>query len=81
MRAPSASLRSLRDGGSRARPAPPLPVQFRAGAAAFPSDEANNIEIYQERNEGVVNISALTPEYHWFLNAVPRYGSGAGRVP
>ena len=66
------------DGGSRARPAPPLPVQFRAGAAAFPSDEANNIEIYQERNEGVVNISALTPEYHWFLNAVPRYGSGAG---
>ncbi len=66
------------DGGSRARPAPPLPVQFRAGAAALSSDEANNIEIYQERNEGVVNISALTPEYHWFLNAVPRYGSGAG---
>ena len=56
---------------------PVLPVQFRA-AAALSSDESNNIEIYQKRNEGVVNISALMPEYHWFLNAVPRYGSGAG---
>jgi S1-C subfamily serine protease len=58
--------------------AAPAPVQFRAGAAALSSDEANNIEIYQRYNEGVVNITALAPEYHWFLNAVPRFGSGAG---
>ena len=58
--------------------AAPVPVQFRAGAAALSSDEANNIDIYQRYNEGVVNITALTPEYHWFLNAVPRFGSGAG---
>ena len=63
---------------ARAAPAPAVPVQFRSAAAAFSSDEANNIEIYQKYNEGVVNISALMPEHHWFLNAVPRYGSGAG---
>ena len=57
---------------------PVVPVQFRAGAATLSSDEANNIEIYQRYNEGVVNITALAPEYHWFLNAVPRSGSGAG---
>ena len=62
----------------RAAPAPVLPVQFRSAAAGFSSDEANNIEIYQKYNEGVVNVSALMPEHHWFLNAVPRYGSGAG---
>ena len=62
----------------RAAPAPVLPVQFRSAAAGFSNDEANNIEIYQKYNEGVVNVSALMPEHHWFLNAVPRYGSGAG---
>ncbi|MDE0445070.1 MAG: trypsin-like peptidase domain-containing protein [Spirochaetaceae bacterium] len=63
---------------ARTAPAPVLPVQFRSAAAALSSDEANNIEIYQKYNEGVVNISALMAEHHWFLNAVPRYGSGAG---
>lgn len=63
---------------ARAAPTPVLPVQYRSAAAAFASDEANNIEIYQKYNEGVVNISALMPEHHWFLNAVPRHGSGAG---
>ena len=62
---------------AHAVPAPVLPAQFRSSAAVS-SDEANNIEIYQRYNEGVVNISALMPEHHWFLNAVPRYGSGAG---
>ena len=56
----------------------PIPVQFRAGAGSVANDEANNIEIYQRYNEGVVNITALVPEYHCFLNAVPRSGSGAG---
>ena len=62
---------------AHAVPATVLPAQFRSSAAVS-SDEANNIEIYQRYNEGVVNISALMPEHHWFLNAVPRYGSGAG---
>ena len=65
------------DGGGVATVAA-RPVQFRAGAAGLTNDEANNIEIYQKYNEGVVNITALMPEYHWFLNAVPRFGSGAG---
>jgi len=63
---------------ARAAPAPAVPVQFRPAASAFLSDEANNIEIYQKYNEGVVNIAPLMTEHHWFLNAVPRYGSGAG---
>ncbi len=63
---------------ARPAPAPVLPVQFRSAAAGHSNDEANNIEIYQRYNEGVVNVSALMPEHHWFLNAVPRYGSGAG---
>ena len=63
---------------ARAAPAPVVPVQFRSAAAGHSNDEANNIEIYQKYNEGVVNVSALMPEHHWFLNAVPRYGSGAG---
>ena len=65
-------------GGEHAAAAPVLPAQFRAAAATLSNDEANNIEIYQKYNEGVVNITALMPEYHWFLNAVPRFGSGAG---
>ena len=65
-------------GGDHTPAAPALPVQFRAAAGALTNDEANNIEIYQRYNEGVVNITALMPEYHWFLNAVPRFGSGAG---
>ena len=65
-------------GGAHATAAPAMPVQFRAAAGALTNDEANNIEIYQKYNEGVVNITALMPEYHWFLNAVPRFGSGAG---
>ena len=65
-------------GEDPAASAPLRAVQFRTGAPALSADEANNIEIYQRYNEGVVNVSALMPEYHWFLNAVPRYGSGAG---
>ena len=65
-------------GAGPAAAAPALPAQFRAGAATLSNDEANNIEIYQRYNEGVVNITALMPEYHWYLNAVPRFGSGAG---
>ena len=66
------------DGNGHTTEPAPLPAQFRASASRLSTDEANNIEIYQKYNEGVVNITALMPEYHWFLNAVPRFGSGAG---
>lgn len=45
------------------------------------SDETENIEVYQTRNEGVVNITTETVAYNWFLEPVPRQGSsGSGSI-
>lgn len=44
-------------------------------------DESENIEVYQRRNEGVVNITTETVTYNWFLEPVPRQGSsGSGSI-
>ena len=44
-------------------------------------DEAENIRVYQDRNEGVVNITTETVAYNWFLEPVPRQGSsGSGSI-
>ncbi|THB63726.1 MAG: peptidase S1, partial [Spirochaetaceae bacterium] len=48
---------------------------------SFSVDEQRNIEIYQARNKGVVNISTETLSYNWFLEPVPREGStGSGSI-
>jgi S1-C subfamily serine protease len=53
------------------------PVQFSGG---FSSDEANNIQIYEELNDAVVNVTSVTFEYNWFLEPIPREGTGSGSI-
>ncbi len=54
-----------------------LPVQYNN----FPSsDEQNNIQIYERLNEAVVNITSVAFEYNWFLEPVPREGTGSGSI-
>ena len=54
-----------------------LPVQFTGTLSA---DEANNIQIYEQLNEAVVNITSVTFEYNWFLEPIPREGTGSGSI-
>ena len=61
----------------RATPAQFLPAA--SDGAPF-DDEANNIAIYQRFNPAVVNITAVTIDYSWFLDAVPRSGTGSGTI-
>jgi S1-C subfamily serine protease len=52
-----------------------------AANGALGPDETENIEVYQRRNEGVVNITTETVTYNWFLEPVPRQGSsGSGSI-
>jgi S1-C subfamily serine protease len=53
------------------------PVQFTGTLSA---DEANNIQIYEQLNEAVVNITSVTFEYNWFLEPIPREGTGSGSI-
>jgi S1-C subfamily serine protease len=58
---------------------PAEPVQY--GGQSEPSpDELNNILVYQRLNEAVVNITSVTIEYNWFLEPVPREGTGSGSI-
>jgi S1-C subfamily serine protease len=60
-----------------------------SGAAAIPvvtaddlnAEEKQNIQIYQNLNEGVVNISTEVMTYNWFLEPVPQSGgTGSGSI-
>ncbi len=52
-----------------------------ASNGALGADETENIQVYQNRNEGVVNITTETVTYNWFLEPVPRQGSsGSGSI-
>ncbi len=44
------------------------------------NDEINNIIIYKRLNAGVVNITTITFEYNWFLEPVPKSGTGSGSI-
>lgn len=47
----------------------------------FQSDELENINIYKQLNETVVNISTEIVTYNWFLEPVPTEGgSGSGAI-
>ncbi|MBN2551542.1 MAG: trypsin-like peptidase domain-containing protein [Spirochaetales bacterium] len=59
------------------QPVSGLPVQFTGTLSA---DEANNIQIYERLNEAVVNITSVTFEYNWFLEPIPREGTGSGSI-
>ena len=43
-------------------------------------DEANSVEIYRLFNKGVVNVTAVIMDHNWFLEAIPRAGTGSGSV-
>ena len=53
------------------------PVQFSGSVS---SDEANNIQIYENLNEAVVNVTSVSFEYNWFLEPIPREGTGSGSI-
>jgi S1-C subfamily serine protease len=53
------------------------PVQF---SGSISSDEANNIEIYERLNEAVVNVTSVSFEYNWFLEPIPKEGTGSGSI-
>lgn len=49
--------------------------------AAFSDDEKQNISVYEQFNEAVVNITTETVAINWFLEPVPQEGgSGSGSI-
>jgi S1-C subfamily serine protease len=46
----------------------------------YTGDEKINIRVYRMLNEAVVNITAVSVEYNWFLEPVPSAGTGSGSV-
>ncbi len=51
------------------------------GSTAMIEDEQNNIDIYEMRNEAVVNISTETISYSFFFEPVPTEGgTGSGAI-
>jgi len=46
----------------------------------YTEDERNSIRIYEALNSAVVNITAMTVQYDWFLNTVPQEGTGSGSI-
>jgi S1-C subfamily serine protease len=54
-----------------------LPGQL---AGAYSKDEETNIRIYRMLNEAVVNITAVSVDYNWFLEPIPSEGIGSGSI-
>ncbi|SPF34819.1 DegP2 peptidase. Serine peptidase. MEROPS family S01B [Syntrophobacter sp. SbD1] len=49
-------------------------------AVALTEEEKNNIDLYQRVSPGVVNITSTVIEHDFFLNVVPRKGTGSGSI-
>lgn len=49
-------------------------------SAALTEEERNNIDLYQGLAPGVVNITSTVVEHDFFLNVVPRKGTGSGSI-
>jgi S1-C subfamily serine protease len=49
-------------------------------ASALTDDEKNNINIYQKASQSVVNVISTVITRDFFLNAIPREGSGSGSI-
>lgn len=56
-----------------------LLVGYTIGTAKT-EDEKNNISIYREVGEGVVNITSVVVERDFFFNPIPREGAGSGSI-
>ncbi|MEW6326636.1 MAG: trypsin-like peptidase domain-containing protein [Thermodesulfobacteriota bacterium] len=48
--------------------------------AALTEDEQNNISVYNQAAPSVVNVSSVVMELDFFLNPVPKQGSGSGII-
>ena len=60
---------------------PTTKVALSGSSTPSGSDEQDNISIYENLNEGVVNISTQVLGYNWFLEAVPQDGgTGSGFI-
>jgi len=49
-------------------------------AAALTDDEKNNVSIYQKASPSVVNVISTVITRDFFLNPIPREGSGSGSI-
>ena len=49
-------------------------------ASAYSEGELQNILIYRELNEAVVNVTSISFSYNWFLEPVPEEGTGSGSI-
>jgi S1-C subfamily serine protease len=74
---PESVIAEVLESPSQSMPLAGQPVQFNGSIS---SDEANNIEIYEQLNEAVVNITSVSFEYNWFLEPIPREGTGSGSI-
>ena len=71
---------SLREGTDQAMQDMP-PAYTAADLAPYSSDERENITVYEQLNEAVVNITTEIVGINWFLEPVPqRGGSGSGSI-
>jgi S1-C subfamily serine protease len=70
-------IEEIQESPSESMPLTGQPVQF---SGSISSDEANNIEIYEKLNEAVVNVTSVSFEYNWFLEPIPREGTGSGSI-
>jgi S1-C subfamily serine protease len=52
----------------------------RGEAQALTDDEKNNVNIYQKASPSVVNVISTVITRDFFLNAIPREGSGSGSI-
>ncbi len=59
----------------------PSPSRLVADTNQYTQDETQNITVYQNTNEAVVNVTTETVGINWFLEPVPQEGgSGSGSI-
>jgi S1-C subfamily serine protease len=58
----------------------PLVTAGAHRAEALTEDEKNNISIYQKASPSVVNVTSTVITRDFFLNPIPREGSGSGSI-
>lgn len=55
-------------------------LSWASCASALTDEEKNNIDLYQRLAPGVVNITSTVIEHDFFLNVIPRKGTGSGSI-
>jgi len=79
----SAGSRSLRDifapAASSARD-PIYTAPTVAQSAGLNGDEMNNIDVYKRAHGATVNVTSTVYQRNWFMEIVPRTGSGSGFI-